>query len=164
MEEEFNDDEECDTRFLEVCIDGDIEDLVQLLEQLARAGETLGPDDLNCSDGSGRVSQILNFSFGIFTSAAVDLDCRQLPLRQRHDGNARGPGGRARPRLQLARQRRQRTFTLCCSSRSCRGGEVFAVQGRRHSGGSNQLSRILSINEVGLARPYEMLQTPSILR
>ena len=69
MEEEFNDDEECDTRFLEVCIDGDIEDLVQLLEQLARAGETLGPDDLNCSDGSGRVSQ-LNFSefFGIFST------------------------------------------------------------------------------------------------
>ena len=45
-----------DTRFLEVCIDGDVEDLVQLLEEMARAGETLRPDILNCIDTSGRVS------------------------------------------------------------------------------------------------------------
>ena len=45
-----------DTRFLEVCIDGDVEDVVQLLEEMARAGETLGPEILNCVDSSGRVS------------------------------------------------------------------------------------------------------------
>ncbi len=44
-----------DTRFLDVCVDGDVEDLVQLLEEMARAGETLSPDILNCVDPSGRV-------------------------------------------------------------------------------------------------------------
>lgn len=53
-EEEF---EELDTRFLEVCIDGDVEDLVQLFEEISRSGEILSSDDLNCADNSGRVSQ-----------------------------------------------------------------------------------------------------------
>ena len=52
-----SDDDDTDTRFLEVCSDGDVEDLVQLFEELANAGETLGPEDLNCVDPSGRVSQ-----------------------------------------------------------------------------------------------------------
>lgn len=47
--------EEVDSRFLEVCIDGDVEDLVGLMEDMARAGETLGPDMLNCVDSTGRV-------------------------------------------------------------------------------------------------------------
>ena len=51
--EEFD---ELDTRFLEVCIDGDVEELIQLFEEIARAGETLEPNDLNCVDNSGRVS------------------------------------------------------------------------------------------------------------
>ena len=49
--------EEEDTRFLDVCMDGDIEDLVQLLEEMAQAGETLGADMLNCADTTGRVSK-----------------------------------------------------------------------------------------------------------
>ena len=53
--EEFDYGDE-DTRFLEVCIDGDVEELVQLFEEIARAGETLEPNDLNCVDHSGRVS------------------------------------------------------------------------------------------------------------
>ena len=51
-----DEDEEEDTRFLEVCMEGDIEDLVQLLEEMAQAGETLGVDMLNCADSTGRVS------------------------------------------------------------------------------------------------------------
>ena len=39
-----------------VCIDGDVEDLVALFEEIARNGETLGHEDLNCADNSGRVS------------------------------------------------------------------------------------------------------------
>lgn len=50
-----DEDDEDDARFLDVCIDGDVEDLVQLLEEMARAGETLGPDILNCLDPTGRV-------------------------------------------------------------------------------------------------------------
>ena len=49
--------EEEDTRFLDVCMEGDIEDLVQLLEEMAQAGETLGVDMLNCADSTGRVSR-----------------------------------------------------------------------------------------------------------
>lgn len=45
-----------DTRFLEVCIDGDVEDLVALFEEIARNGETLGLEDLNCADKSGRTA------------------------------------------------------------------------------------------------------------
>jgi hypothetical protein len=41
---------------LKVCIDGDVEDLVALFEEIARNGETLGMEDLNCADNSGRVS------------------------------------------------------------------------------------------------------------
>ena len=41
---------------LKVCIDGDVEDLVALFEEIARNGETLGHEDLNCADNSGRVS------------------------------------------------------------------------------------------------------------
>ena len=52
-----------DTRFLEVCIDGDVEDLVQLFEEIARRGETLGYEDLNCADNSGRVSFIFNMKY-----------------------------------------------------------------------------------------------------
>ena len=48
--------EEEDTRFLDVCMDGDIDDLVQLLEEMAQAGETLSIEMLNCPDGTGRVS------------------------------------------------------------------------------------------------------------
>lgn len=52
------DDEEIDeeARFLVVCIDGDVEDLVLLLEDMARAGETLTKEMLNYPDNSGRVS------------------------------------------------------------------------------------------------------------
>ena len=56
MNEEDEDEYDEDTRFLDVCTDGDIEDLVSLLEDMARAGETLGPDMLNCVDSTGRVS------------------------------------------------------------------------------------------------------------
>jgi hypothetical protein len=56
-EDEDEEDEDVDTRFLDVCVDGDVEDLVQLLEEMARAGETLGPDIINCVDNSGRVSR-----------------------------------------------------------------------------------------------------------
>ena len=49
--------EEEDTRFLDVCVDGDIEDLVQLLEEMAQAGETLSVEMLNCADSTGRVSK-----------------------------------------------------------------------------------------------------------
>ena len=49
--------EEEDTRFLDVCMDGDIEDLVQLLEEMAQAGETLSVEMLNCADSTGRVSK-----------------------------------------------------------------------------------------------------------
>ena len=59
-EEEYEGDsteyEEEDTRFLDVCMDGDIDDLVQLLEEMAQAGETLSIEMLNCPDGTGRVS------------------------------------------------------------------------------------------------------------
>lgn len=37
-------------------MDGDVEDLVQLLEDMARMGETLTPDIVNLPDQSGRVS------------------------------------------------------------------------------------------------------------
>ena len=47
--------DEEDTRFLDVSMDGDIEDLVQLLEEMAQAGETLSVDMLNCADSTGRV-------------------------------------------------------------------------------------------------------------
>ena len=43
-------------RFLEVCLDGDVEDLVQLFEEMARIGAAITPDLLNNPDGSGRVS------------------------------------------------------------------------------------------------------------
>ena len=48
--------EEEDTRFLDVCMDGDIDDLVQLLEEMAQGGETLSIEMLNCPDSTGRVS------------------------------------------------------------------------------------------------------------
>ena len=57
--------EEEDTRFLDVCVDGDIEDLVQLLEEMAQAGETLSVEMLNCADSTGRVSKS-NISIFIF--------------------------------------------------------------------------------------------------
>ena len=46
-----------DSRFLEVCIDGDVEDLVVLLEDMAKHGEMLTPDLINLPDASGRVSE-----------------------------------------------------------------------------------------------------------
>ena len=52
--DEYDEDE--DTRFLDVCMDGDIEDLVQLLEEMAQAGETLSAEMLNCADSTDRVS------------------------------------------------------------------------------------------------------------
>ena len=52
--DEYDEDE--DTRFLDVCMDGDIEDLVQLLEEMAQAGETLSTEMLNCADSTDRVS------------------------------------------------------------------------------------------------------------
>ena len=61
--DEYEEEEE-DTRFLDVCMDGDVEDMVQLLEEMAAAGETLGSDMLNCADCTGRVSyqQYVKFS------------------------------------------------------------------------------------------------------
>ena len=53
--DEYEEEEE-DTRFLDVCMDGDVEDMVQLLEEMAAAGETLDSDMLNCADSTGRVS------------------------------------------------------------------------------------------------------------
>ena len=62
-EEEYEGDsteyEEEDTRFLDVCMDGDIDDLVQLLEEMAQAGEMLSIEMLNCPDGTGRVSNYI---------------------------------------------------------------------------------------------------------
>ena len=55
-DEASEDEDDEDARFLDVCIDGDVEDLDQLLEEMARAGETLGPEILNCLDHTGRVS------------------------------------------------------------------------------------------------------------
>ena len=57
-EDETDNDEEyeVDTRFLAVCMDGDVDDLVHLLELMAQAGETLGMDMLNYADHTGRVS------------------------------------------------------------------------------------------------------------
>ena len=57
-EEDDEDDEELDddARLLEVCMDGDLEDLVALLEEMARQGETLTESILNYPDQSGRVS------------------------------------------------------------------------------------------------------------
>ena len=52
-------DEEEDPRFLDVCMDGDIEDLVQLLEEMAQAGETLSTEMLNCADSTDRVRKYL---------------------------------------------------------------------------------------------------------
>ena len=43
-------------RFMDVCLDGDVEDLVQLFEEMARIGEPILPDMLNLPDASGRVS------------------------------------------------------------------------------------------------------------
>ena len=42
-------------RFMEVCLDGDVEDLVQLFEEMARIGEPITPVMLNIPDASGRV-------------------------------------------------------------------------------------------------------------
>ena len=64
-----------DTRFLEVCIDGDVEDLVQLFEEIARRGETLGYEDLNCADNSGRVSFIFNMKLGNPRIFIIPLSC-----------------------------------------------------------------------------------------
>ena len=55
--------EEEDSRFLDVCMDGDIEDLVQLLEEMAQAGETLSVEMLNCADSTGRVSKTCKNEF-----------------------------------------------------------------------------------------------------
>lgn len=54
LEDEEDEDLE-DIRFLDVCIDGDVDDLVQLLEEMAKDGEMLTPEMLNCPDQSGRV-------------------------------------------------------------------------------------------------------------
>ena len=51
---EYEDDE--NARLLDVCIDGDVEDLVALLEEMAANGETLNEEMLNYPDQSGRVS------------------------------------------------------------------------------------------------------------
>jgi len=54
-DEDEEEEEDEDARFLEVCADGDVEDLVALLEEMARADETLTPNMLNYADPSGRV-------------------------------------------------------------------------------------------------------------
>ena len=57
-DEEYEDEEyDDDARFLDVCIDGDVDDLVALLEEMAKAGEVLTPEILNYADPSGRVRQ-----------------------------------------------------------------------------------------------------------
>lgn len=60
MSEDEDDDEDedfdPDARLLEVCLEGDVEDLVGLMEDMARAGEALTRDMLNYADQSGRVS------------------------------------------------------------------------------------------------------------
>ena len=53
---EYEDDE--NARLLDVCIDGDVEDLVALLEEMAADGEALSEEMLNYPDQSGRVSQL----------------------------------------------------------------------------------------------------------
>ena len=51
-----NEDVACiDARFLHLCIDGDVEDLVCLLEDMARVGEVLTPEIINLTDSSGKV-------------------------------------------------------------------------------------------------------------
>ena len=60
VEEEDVDD---DARFLEVCSDGDVDDLVALLEDMAEAGETLTANMLNYPDASGRVSEKITIEY-----------------------------------------------------------------------------------------------------
>ena len=48
-----------DARFLHLCIDGDVEDLVCLLEDMARVGEMLTPEIINLTDSSGKVTTTL---------------------------------------------------------------------------------------------------------
>lgn len=57
-EDDEDEDEELDddARLLEVCLEGDVEDLVGLLEEMANRGETLSEEMLNYPDQSGRVS------------------------------------------------------------------------------------------------------------
>ena len=59
---EYEDDE--NARLLDVCIDGDADDLVALLEEMAADGEALSEEMLNYPDQSGRVSQ-LSVGFGL---------------------------------------------------------------------------------------------------
>ena len=64
MDEEDDDeyvDEDEDARFLDVCIVGDVDDLVRLMEEMAANGETLTKEMLNCPDNTGRVSLCLEF-------------------------------------------------------------------------------------------------------
>jgi len=67
-----------DTRFLEVCIDGDVEDLVALFEEIARNGETLGHEDLNCADNSGRTAVSYLCSNGMIEMLDVLEDVSEL--------------------------------------------------------------------------------------
>jgi len=67
-----------DTRFLEVCIDGDVEDLVALFEEIARNGETLGHEDLNCADNSGRTAVSYLCSNGMIEMLEVLEDVSEL--------------------------------------------------------------------------------------
>ena len=62
--DDFEDDLDEDARLLEVCMDGDLEDLVALLEDMAAQGETLTSHILNYTDQSGRVRQNQLLCFG----------------------------------------------------------------------------------------------------
>jgi hypothetical protein len=43
---------------MDVCLDGDVEDLVQLFEEMARIGQPIKPEMLNLPDASGRVRKL----------------------------------------------------------------------------------------------------------
>ncbi len=89
-EEEDEEDEEEDSRFLGVCMDGDVEDLVALLEEMARAGETLTPQMLNYADSSGRVSIGSTIARKMFVCAcACVIDVRDYFCSPDGDANKR---------------------------------------------------------------------------
>ncbi len=53
-------------------MDGDVDDLVALLEEMAAAGETLTPDMLNYADASGRVRRKKRIRCTIFGQGFVE--------------------------------------------------------------------------------------------
>ncbi len=55
-------------------MDGDVDDLVGLLEEMAAGGETLTPEMLNYADPSGRVRSLLRDRLHYVTKSYVISD------------------------------------------------------------------------------------------